>query len=44
MRLSNEHPTLVVLDSALGGLHSDNGAAAIGSAVGCKRHYKLHIT
>jgi len=39
MRLSNDHPTLVVLESALGGLHGDNGAAAIGSAVGCRRHY-----
>ena len=39
MRLSNDHPTLVVLESALGGLHGDNGAAAIGSAVGCRGHY-----
>ena len=39
MRLSNEHPTLVVLESALGGLHGDNGAAAIGSAVGCRGDY-----
>jgi hypothetical protein len=29
------HPTLVVLESCPGGLHGDNGAAFIGSAVGC---------
>lgn len=33
-------PRFVVLESALGGLHGDNGAAAIGSAVGCRLDYE----